>query len=221
MCQSISRKFPCHKLSPGRRRILRSFMASNISDFHFHSFRCHICDEEFIKMCYLSIHTRTVHDCTPKVVCQCGKFLATAKTLLMHYESHFKNSKFRCDECKKKFKTEANYSNHMATYHRIGDGEPVVAKVFECKECGKSFKQARHLMVHKNSHLPDELKFVNECSFCGKRYSSVFSLRQHIKHVHVRVCLESMFSCRNDFISSFALAGANVPMSALPKNVRS
>lgn len=138
-------------------------------------------------MCYLSIHTRTVHDSMPKVDCGCGRTIATSRALMTHYESHYKKSKFRCDECKKNFKTQTNYQNHMTSYHRISLSGRIEEKNFQCSQCGKSFKQARHLAVHNNSHLPNDLKFTHECNLCEKRYSSVFSLRQHIKHVHVKV----------------------------------
>ena len=71
----------------------------------------------------------------------------------------------------------------MQTVHGDSDGD---ARKFKC-DCGKAFKEARHLAVHTNSHLPDEKKFIHTCSYCQKNYSSVFSLRQHIKHVHENV----------------------------------
>lgn len=57
---------------------------------------------------------------------------------------------------------------------------------FKCDQCEKRFKEARHLATHMNSHLPKEQKFTHECQYCDKKYSSIFSLRHHIKHVHVK-----------------------------------
>lgn len=132
-------------------------------------------------MYFLTTHTRTVHNCFPRVVCKCGKTIGSTKTLIEHYENHIAYSaNFRCNYCDKNYKTQTHYNNHIMTHHQEAED-----KKFVC-ECGKGFKEQRHLTVHRNSHLPDELKFIHPCEFCDKRYSSVFSLRQHIKHIHVK-----------------------------------
>lgn len=74
----------------------------------------------------------------------------------------------------------------MQTHHSDADND---GRKYRC-ECGKSFKEARHLVAHANSHLPNEQKFVHQCPDCQKNYSSIFSLRQHIKHVHEKVSSE-------------------------------
>lgn len=134
-------------------------------------------------MCFLTIHTKTLHECLPRVECTCGGFLGSVKALINHYENHIKQTpNLRCELCNKWYKTETHFENHMLTRHSGGGDE----KRFTC-ECGKSFKEARHLTVHANSHLPYDQKFIHLCTYCDKRYSSIFSLRQHIKHVHVKV----------------------------------
>lgn len=141
-------------------------------------------------MCYLSIHTRTEHECSPQVACICGRIVGTTKALVLHFKNHVRNtSHFQCHHCKKFYKNEGNYKNHIATHHiNEGEDDDGNSRKFQC-DCGKSFKEARHLAVHTNSHLPDDLKFIHICSYCQKRYSSIFSLRQHIKHVHVNVSM--------------------------------
>lgn len=67
---------------------------------------------------------------------------------------------------------------------------------FSCETCGKLFKNSRHLAVHLNTHLPSEKKFVHACSICNKKYSSVHSLRHHIKIVHINVSWQTQHSCR-------------------------
>lgn len=156
---------------------------------HYFDFSCHLCDEKFNKMCFLALHTRTVHESLPRVLCLCGKFLGSSKRLQLHYEDHIKNDSvmFRCDDCNKSYKSKAFYNNHLKVCHE--DSE---SRKHQC-QCGKSFKEARHLAVHTNSHLPHEQKFIHVCTYCEKKYSSVFSLRQHIKHVHVNVSLICWF----------------------------
>lgn len=147
-------------------------------------FRCHVCGDKFQRMYFLTTHTKTVHNCSAKVDCTCGKVLASVRNVIHHFETHIKNhSYFQCIQCNKFYKTETHYQNHLQTHHSDSDSD---GRKFRC-DCGKSFKEARHLVAHGNSHLPDEKKFVHECSYCQKSYSSIFSLRHHIKHVHEKV----------------------------------
>lgn len=143
-------------------------------------------------MYFLTTHTQTVHNCFPRVLCKCGRYIGSTKSLIDHYENHIGfSANFRCTVCNKNYKTQSHYNNHMSTHHiQNNEGE---SRKFTC-ECGKSFKEARHLAVHQNSHLPSERKFVHLCTYCDRRYSSIFSLRHHIKHIHVK---ELNFQCQH------------------------
>lgn len=70
---------------------------------------------------------------------------------------------------------------------------------FECRQCEKTFKEARHLTIHEHSHLPKEQKFTHQCQHCDKKYSSIFSLRHHIKHVHVKSPAFQCQFCSKEF----------------------
>lgn len=164
-------------------------------------------------MYYLTTHTRTEHNCLPRVECSCGKFIGSTKVLELHFNNHIRTgASFRCHECNKVYKTEANFNSHMRSMHADGEDN----NRYQC-ECGKTFKEARHLEVHKNTHLPDELKFTHACDHCNKKYSSVFTLRQHIKHVHVKVSL--LISLAQSKLSSFYSKGAHIRLSTLQADV--
>ncbi|CRL05319.1 CLUMA_CG018230, isoform A [Clunio marinus] len=165
------------------------------SKLNFESFfdlSCHICGESFEKIHFLCSHMKSVHNTKPKVNCVSGKIIESTQGLNQHYEEHVMDKKefFRCSECNKTYQWYSGFKNHMKTYH----GELHDQRKFHCDVCGKSFKEARHLSVHMNSHLPDELKFVHTCEYCDKKYSSTFSLKQHIKHVHVK---DENFKCHS------------------------
>lgn len=159
---------------------------------YYFNFSCHKCEvETFSKMNSLTAHCRSHHNCLPQVLCpECGKTLHTTKAVNHHCELHYQNQafKFKCERCGKFYKTEAHYNNHIKV---CLDSDPSARK-FYCEICMKSFKENRHLSVHMNTHLPDDEKYKNNCSICNKNYSSVFSLRQHIKVVHIN---QSLFKC--------------------------
>jgi hypothetical protein len=93
-------------------------------------FICHICKEEFEKMCFLSRHCRKVHSCLPQVNCFCGKQLGTWKRLLIHKQLHFPEKiDYECKECNLQYKLKASYENHMKSKHGPD------AKKFVCSQC--------------------------------------------------------------------------------------
>lgn len=162
----------------------------NDTSLHF-KFECHICSQVFPKMFYLSTHCRSEHKCLPQVKCKiCDKLLQTTKALSYHIELHFQGDyKFKCEYCKKVYKTQSHFNNHVRSAHSSNQEE----RRYTCITCSKSFKEQRHLIIHQNTHLPDEQKFVNVCTICNKKYSSLFSLRQHIKCIHVN---QAIFKCK-------------------------
>jgi uncharacterized Zn-finger protein len=130
----------------------------------------------------LGIHTETKHCCLPQVPCNCGSILFTTQSVIDHFEDHIKKKKikFQCPYCSRSYKTEPNFRSHLRLTHEND-------KKFTCDTCGNSFKEARHLAVHMNTHLPADQRYVHACVVCNKKYSSIFSLRSHVKVVHVNV----------------------------------
>lgn len=159
-----------------------------------YNFTCHECDpvRSFSEMNSLSAHCHSEHNCLPEVNCpECDKTLHTVKAVTHHCELHYQNKsfKFKCERCRKFYKTEAHYKNHV----KVCLTSDASIRKFSCEICMKSFKENRHLSVHMNTHLPDEKKYTNNCKICDKNYSSVFSLRQHIKVVHIN---HARFKCQ-------------------------
>lgn len=98
------------------------------------------------------------------------------------------NYELKCDRCDKVYKMQIHFDTHL----KICQSEEEPSRRYSCNICSKSFKENRHLTVHMNIHLPDDQKSFFPCEQCGKKYSSVFSLRQHVKVVHVN---QATFKC--------------------------
>lgn len=88
----------------------------------------------------------------------------------------------KCSTCSKKYKSLHHYENHRKRCSQSKEE-------YACDKCSKVFREHRHMAVHQKSHLPDDVKYAHACQHCNKRFSSVYSLRLHVKCVHINVIL--------------------------------
>lgn len=148
-----------------------------------YDFTCHICQESFEQMFFLTNHTREQHACLPQVACiTCGKYLATWDSLLSHKRKHSTEpTDYKCTVCNSEFVTRTGLSIHNKLKHE-GKQEQLVNAI--CEVCNKQFKDAQTLRAHSRVHLPDEEKFPFKCELCEKRLSNKYSLKHHIDSVH-------------------------------------
>lgn len=164
------------------------------NDEKMFDFVCHICSEEFQKMCFLSKHCRRVHNCLPQVNCFCGKQLGTWKRLLIHKQLHFPETlDYECKECKLVYKLKTSYESHMKSKHGPD------AKKFVCSQCARCFKDARTLVAHEKTHLPDYLKLTHPCDICNKKFVNKNSLKSHVTSVHEMANLYTCETCGKGF----------------------
>lgn len=81
----------------------------------------------------------------------CSKTFATKFNLRRHVNSsHLAIKNHTCPTCQKKFASKQNLNEHLF----IHTGE----KPFQCtvSACGRRFRQASQLCIHKKTHLADE-----------------------------------------------------------------
>ena len=98
-----------------------------------YQFKCHECNEEFMKMHPLAVHCKQEHNTKPQVECLCGKKLSTWKRLMDHKARHFKDENpYRCNECNLHYKTIAAYEKHLEKKH----GENAEKFICSRKCCG-------------------------------------------------------------------------------------
>ncbi|KAJ3174379.1 hypothetical protein HDU88_000347 [Geranomyces variabilis] len=82
-------------------------------------------------------------------------------------------AKYTCPHpgCGKQFTRHFNLKSHLPLH------DPARPRLYDCKECSKSFFKQNDLARHANTHTAEN---QCECS-CGKRYSRVDALKRHVK----------------------------------------
>lgn len=150
--------------------------SKTLQDEELYVYNCHMCSETFERMCFLSNHTRQVHNCLPQVACSCGKYLATWDSLMAHKRKHSDEpAEFTCDICHASFQTKIGLSIHIKFKH---SKKPRTE--FICNICNEQFKDSTTLKNHKRVHVDLQL----ECPYCTKKLSNKYSLKTHISTVH-------------------------------------
>ena len=158
-------------------------------------YTCTICQKEFRKPEYLSLHQRTHTGEKPYACDICPKRYRQKSHLNKHKIKHFKTEgkKHVCQICFKAFALLEGLKHHQ-TLHSS-------EKPFECSHCPLKFKQKHHFDRHQRScHSDEEKKGVTTknpktqvakldnsrfpCSFCPTKFKHRTSLRRHIKQFH-------------------------------------
>lgn len=170
-------------------------------DYSEYNYTCHVCNETFEKMYFLTNHTREQHSCLPQVACiTCGKYLATWESILSHRRKHSTEAaNYQCTQCNAKFVTQTGLSIHT----RVKHDKTVEARTeaYNCEVCAKEFKDAQTLKNHSRVHLPDDEKFPYKCETCGKRLANRHSLKNHILTVHLQSKMIACHLCTKTFSS--------------------
>lgn len=156
--------------------------SSRTQDDDLYIYECHICNENFERMCFLTIHTQKAHNCLPQVACTCGKYLATWGSLMAHKRKHSTEpANFICDLCSSSFHTKTGLSIHIKFKHSKNTADVK----YNCDICNIEFNDVLDWKNHNRSHkLVNDEKLQVECEFCMKKLSNKYSLRAHIATVH-------------------------------------
>lgn len=88
-------------------------------------------------------------------------------------DPHTADRPFKCDRCKKDFKSKGDFQKHLRTH----TGE----KPYSCSFCSKNFSQRSSLNLHLRIHS-GEKPYV--CETCGKDFIQRSDLTIHIRRAH-------------------------------------
>ena len=138
--------------------------------------KCEICGEVFNRYCHFKRHMKDIHGVKKPFVCeQCPEGsersrFARRGCLKRHIErDHLTIRNHQCPHCPKTFFTKYEWGSHQPVH----DGK----KPFQCDHCSQKFARRENLRIHiKVVHLKEK---NYPCSFCGKRFRSLGSMKGH------------------------------------------
>jgi uncharacterized Zn-finger protein len=139
---------------------------------------CHICSKEYKNKSGMEYHLKTAHVETRDYKCQvpdCGKRFRLPSALHYHRRLVHGPKPFSCHMCPFKTAKKTNLNSHINFVH-----ENPELRLHTC-ECGKSFKQLKHLRHHKESvHNNGQYS----CMFCSAVLKMKSTLLKHHKKLH-------------------------------------
>uniref|UniRef100_A0A8D8S124 Zinc finger protein 26 n=1 Tax=Cacopsylla melanoneura TaxID=428564 RepID=A0A8D8S124_9HEMI len=141
---------------------------------------CRICAQRFENLYVLRKHMRLLHPGELNFPCYlCDVSLSNKYQKKKHYKSVHKGMPyfptFTCPICKKTFKNQEFYSDHVSAHE--GKRRHV------CDVCGSDFSTFYHLSNHKRVHYPQPKK-IYECKKCDSKFSSRSALSYHKYKIH-------------------------------------
>ena len=157
------------------------------------SFKCDMCDHEFVRLNDLKKHARTHTGERPFPCDECKKTFTQKHHLKEHKKVHTGERPFSCDVCEKTF----TQNHHLKEHKRIHTGE----HPFQCDVCGKAFTQKNNLTKHKKIHT-GERPFP--CDVCEKAFIQRHDLIKH-KRTHTDERPFPCGMCEKAFNSSSTL----------------
>jgi len=138
--------------------------------------KCDICSKVFSTAIARNKHMRIHSSRSTETLLTCHvcyQQFGTANNLQTHIESCLKSS-FKCETCDLGFKTQATFSRHCNKHQ--------VLMQLPCDKCDKVFNRSWHLTRHMKS-VHDIAKAAEQnfsCHYCGKKYTTVSSLKYHL-----------------------------------------
>jgi len=120
----------------------------------------------------------------------CDKPFNSKASLDYHHRMHNDPSKEYCRICKH-FKSIDKISSHdLVKCAKHANAE----RKYECEDCGKRFKGAANLALHRTIH--SEERFL--CDFCGKSFTQKGNRKTHIMKKHTAALIQQSLTIVND-----------------------
>ncbi|XP_063392356.1 zinc finger protein 184-like [Cydia fagiglandana] len=156
---------------------------------------CKICQASVTGWMALRAHMAAhAAGAAPGFACaDCPKRFKYAHSLAKHRDTHLEKTQ-SCEQCSKKFGSQALLKMHMKCHERAARGA-----TYRCTYCGKGFFESYNLQVHERTHR-NERPFT--CDICKTSFGTNSSLKRHLKVSHSTSKPYTCETCHRSFASS-------------------
>ncbi|KAL7023481.1 hypothetical protein ACKWTF_012629 [Chironomus riparius] len=147
--------------------------------------KCQVCEKSFpVSNFDEHVKSHSLFECTEQ---DCDKKFKRKSSLRKHMYIHKGKFKYLCEDCKETFIDKCKYQIHIASKHKK------IEKLYECKECEKTFTSADYLRKHQITHK-DEYPYP--CTVCNQKFKWLTSLQAH-NMIHTQN--KTMVQCKECF----------------------
>uniref|UniRef100_A0A2A4JEB8 Protein krueppel n=1 Tax=Heliothis virescens TaxID=7102 RepID=A0A2A4JEB8_HELVI len=138
---------------------------------------CDLCGNVFKNNDKLLCHKKTVHYKTPVKCPKCPRVCPSNKCLNRHMKrKHEEHREFICSSCGMGFAFKGDMTTHFRYVH---DKLAHPRKVYTCKFCNKTYKNAKSTIIHERSVHTGERPA--ECTICNTSFSHEDYLKEHMR----------------------------------------
>ncbi|KAM7341830.1 zinc finger protein 711 isoform 3-T3 [Cochliomyia hominivorax] len=153
-------------------------------------YKCPSCQRSFKDLKCVRIHYTRYHcygskcksnnsSVNKKHACEkCGKSFDLKSSLFLHKRICEKRNAVNCNFCELLFSSVLKYEQHLENKHAVSIRH-------ECEICGKTFRCAEYLAVHRKRH--NERHY--QCDLCNKNYINNAELKVHKQRIHNKMHL--------------------------------
>ncbi|XP_055615238.1 transcription factor grauzone-like [Toxorhynchites rutilus septentrionalis] len=140
---------------------------------------CENCNVEFEHFHVFQRHCSQIHKKEGFITC-CGVRYRMRSMLYQHVQFVMNPDAFKCEICEKTYKNRFGYNRHKKESHATE-----LERAFQCHRCPKSFVRERALEKHLSDHETLD-NGTAKCETCGKCFSNINVLKNHIKYRHIK-----------------------------------
>lgn len=138
-------------------------------------------------------HVNTEHTNNHIICVYCGQTFRRDQNLRVHIWRHHRPGRFKCTICAAECNIPSRLYMHMAQAHGV--------KAAKCQKCSETFstqyeRQKHLILAHNTGH---------KCSYCGKLFTRMSFMSNHIRRTHMKEKTYECYVCYARFFNTVLL----------------
>ncbi|KAH8254801.1 hypothetical protein KR032_012253 [Drosophila birchii] len=141
---------------------------------------CPVCSLPMEGFSEMLVHVRREHKQRGYSICCNHKFWKRG-VLVDHLRRHQDPELFKCTICSRVMGQRRSLELHMRMHEIKANG-----RLYQCEHCAKSFYSSVVCERHKLTHIPRD-QWQVKCTHCEKTFPTQYTMKQHVKLVHLNL----------------------------------